>query len=49
MVDSPGEQQVATGEVSGITIEPSETLNNVRQDCQKSCELIIQKDEQLSL
>ena len=39
MVDSPGGQQVAMDEVSGITMEPSETYNNVRQDCQQSCEI----------
>ena len=49
MVDSPGEQQVAMGEVSGITTEPSETLNNVTDDWQKFCELIMQVEGKLSL
>ena len=49
MVDSPGEQQVAMGEVSGITTEPSETLNNITDDWQKFCELIMQVEGKLSL
>ena len=49
MVNSPDGQQVATIEELVITMDPRETFNNVRQDCQKSCELIMQVDEQLSL
>ena len=49
MVDSPGEQQVATSEISGITTEQSGTLNNVTDDCQKFCELIMQVEGKLSL